>query len=490
MPNRSACADAQRPADVARPDRGGETVRTSFAQAIACVLVGEALHGDDRPEDLTLDHLVVLARGRRRPSARDEEARGRSGAPPPVTTSPRRRALEEALDALALARRVQRPERRVLAASVSPTTSDCACSDEPEHDVVVDLRPGEHPRRGRAVLARVVVAGALRSSRAPRSRSTSSKTITGALPPSSRWTRLSVLGGGRARSACRCRPSRSARPCRRRGARRARCADRLAVAADHVEHARRQDLRGELGEAQRRDRRRARPASARSCCRPRAPGRSSRPPSSAGSSRARSRRRRRPARGGSSRCSRACTRRRTCPRAARRAGEEAQVVDAHRDLVARVGERLADVDRLLARELLAVLLDRAARSEQRLGALRGSRLRPLANARRGGLDGSVDVVRAPTAARARSPRRSPGSAPARVAPPTAAAERPVDEVLERSHRAPSFTPPAPAQPAPAPARSTARPPQWVGDAADDVDARAQPRVSRDRPGDTLRRQVQ
>ena len=43
---------------------------------------------------------------------------------------------------------------------------------------------------------------------------------------------------------------------------------------------------------------------------------------------------------------------------ARRAGEEADVVGAHRHLVARVGERLADVRRLELRELLRVLVER------------------------------------------------------------------------------------------------------------------------------------
>ena len=87
-----------------------------------------------------------------------------------------------------------------------------------------------------------------------------------------------------------------------------RRADRLAVAGDHVEDAGREDVGGELGEAERRQRRLLGRLEDRPCCRPRAPGRSSRPPSSAGSSRARSRPRRPPARGGSSRCSRSGTR--------------------------------------------------------------------------------------------------------------------------------------------------------------------------------------
>ena len=53
--------------------------------------------------------------------------------------------------------------------------------------------------------------------------------------------------------------------------------------------------------------------------------------------------------------------------AARGAGEEAQVVGHHRDLVARDRlDRLARVERLQARDLLAVLLDRVGERQQRL----------------------------------------------------------------------------------------------------------------------------
>src|SRR2546430_8189413 len=49
-----------RPAVVAGPHRGGHAVLDSVGPAHRLVLLGEALHGDDRAEDLLLDRLVVL----------------------------------------------------------------------------------------------------------------------------------------------------------------------------------------------------------------------------------------------------------------------------------------------------------------------------------------------------------------------------------------------------------------------------------------------
>ena len=51
----------QRAADVARPDRRGQAVVDVVRPRDRLVVVGEALHGDDRAEDLALDDLVVLA---------------------------------------------------------------------------------------------------------------------------------------------------------------------------------------------------------------------------------------------------------------------------------------------------------------------------------------------------------------------------------------------------------------------------------------------
>ena len=93
-------------------------------------------------------------------------------------------------------------------------------------------------------------------------------------------------------------------------------ADRDAVAGDDVQHARREHVLRELGEAEQRERRLLGRLQHLDVAAPRAPARASRPPSSAGSSTARSRRRPRAARGGRTTCSRACTRRRSCPRGA------------------------------------------------------------------------------------------------------------------------------------------------------------------------------
>ena len=70
-----------------------------------------------------------------------------------------RAALEEALDALALARGVERAERRLGRERVADH-EPLRLLGEPGDDVVVDARAGEHARRGGAVLAGVVVAGA------------------------------------------------------------------------------------------------------------------------------------------------------------------------------------------------------------------------------------------------------------------------------------------------------------------------------------------
>ena len=68
-------------------------------------------------------------------------------------------ALEKALDALALARRVDRAERRVGRERVADHEA-LRLLGQPGDDVVVDLRAGEHARGRGAVLAGVVVAGA------------------------------------------------------------------------------------------------------------------------------------------------------------------------------------------------------------------------------------------------------------------------------------------------------------------------------------------
>src|SRR3954454_5197314 len=52
--------DAQRAADVTGPHRGGQAVWRAVGPGDGLVLVAELLDGDDRAEDLALDHVVVL----------------------------------------------------------------------------------------------------------------------------------------------------------------------------------------------------------------------------------------------------------------------------------------------------------------------------------------------------------------------------------------------------------------------------------------------
>ena len=81
------------------------------------------------------------------------------------------------------------------------------------------------------------------------SMSASSKTMTGALPPSSRWTRLRSAAAASATSM----PARTEPVIddHLRGLVRDQRAAGVAVAADDVEHARRQELLAELGEQRR-----------------------------------------------------------------------------------------------------------------------------------------------------------------------------------------------------------------------------------------------
>src|SRR3954471_21888161 len=149
---------AQRAADVARPHGRREAVRRAVAPRDRLLLVGELLDGDDRPEDLALDHLVVLLQVG--DDGRLEEEAGQVGL---VAAGDDlrvlRRTLEEALDALALAGRVERAEVRVGRAQVAHHVP-LGLLGEAVDNVVVDLARRQHARRGGAVLAGVVVAGA------------------------------------------------------------------------------------------------------------------------------------------------------------------------------------------------------------------------------------------------------------------------------------------------------------------------------------------
>ena len=169
-------------------------------------------------------------------------------------------------------------------------------------------------------------------------------------------------------------------------------ADRNAVARDDVQHARRQHVGGELGEAKQRERRLLGRLQHL-----RVPGRERR-----GELPHRHHQRVVPGRDPADDAERLAPDHRgvaahVLTRAlalehARRAREEAQVVDAHRHLVARIGKRLADVLRLDRGQLLGVLLEHPREPEQHLGALARRRVEPLRQRRARRRDRLVDVL--------------------------------------------------------------------------------------------------
>ena len=147
-----------------------------------------------RAEDLVLDHLVVLPRSATTVGSTKKPGEvGFAAAGDDLGVIGR--ALEKALEALALALRVDRAERACRRLGVSPMPQPFGLLGAGRgRRRRRPWRGAEHAPGGGAVLARVVVAGRRRSSPAPASMSASSKKITGALPPSSRWTRLSGSG--------------------------------------------------------------------------------------------------------------------------------------------------------------------------------------------------------------------------------------------------------------------------------------------------------
>ena len=223
------------------------------------------------------------------------------------------------------------------------------------------------------------------------SRSASSKTMTGALPPSSRWSRLTRS----AATLAMCLPV-SVSPVTEIiptfGCADERVADRRARAGDDVEHAGRQDLGRDLGQDQ---------GGQRGPCRrledDRVAGRERRSDLPAGHHD------------------------RVVPRGdrgdhadrlapdhrgvavhvlvgrlalhhPRGAGEEAQVVDDDRDLVDRGADRLAGVLRLEAAELVGARLDGVGELEEHAAALGGGRVLPGLEGGRGGVRGTIDVL--------------------------------------------------------------------------------------------------
>ena len=240
QPNSQRVRHPQRAAHVAGPDRRRQPVARAVRPRDRLGLVGERLHRDHRAEDLVLDHLVVLLE-----PGHDGRARGRSraGRARPRRSPPRR------VSGL----RSRKPSTRsrwraelsgpsvVSAAIVSPTTWPLACSASPDDHVVVDALAGEHARRRRAVLAGVVVAGA--GDRLERGlhvhvvehdhRRLAAELEVHALERVGRRLGDPLAGAGRA----------GERDHVHVGVGHERRARGLAVAGDHVEHARREDAR-------------------------------------------------------------------------------------------------------------------------------------------------------------------------------------------------------------------------------------------------------
>src|SRR5215217_6952877 len=143
---------------VTGPDAGGEAVLDAVGPGEGLVLVVEALDGDDRAEDLLLDHLVVLLQAVDHGGLVEEAAPVQpvaAGGDLGVAGGP----LQEALDPGQLARVVEGAVGGVL---ILGRAGDGALGllDQGGQEVVVDPTPGKDPGGGGAVLARVEVAGA------------------------------------------------------------------------------------------------------------------------------------------------------------------------------------------------------------------------------------------------------------------------------------------------------------------------------------------
>ena len=218
---------------------------TPLAQRTRLVLVAEPLDGDDRAEDLVLDHLVVLVQA-------GDDGRGVQVAALPHPVAARDQlgmggpALDEALDPRQLVRVVQRAEVRVghVQAAGGRVAGLLA---ERRGQVRGDAGAGQHAGRRGAVLPGVEVAGA----GDPLGRGLHVGVVEDhdrGLAAKLEVHALEVVGGG-ARDL-HAGPDRAGDRDHAGGLMRDQLAAGVAVAADHVEHARRQELGGDLGQQQ------------------------------------------------------------------------------------------------------------------------------------------------------------------------------------------------------------------------------------------------
>ena len=145
QPNRSAFETR-----IARPTSRVHTDDASpygvpLAHAIASASSENGCTVITRAEDLALDHLVVLLEAGDDRRLEEEARQVRLDLPPVAISAWSGLALQEALDPLALARGVERAERRVVGARVAQH-EPLGLLGEPVDDVVVDLRA--RPARG------------------------------------------------------------------------------------------------------------------------------------------------------------------------------------------------------------------------------------------------------------------------------------------------------------------------------------------------------
>jgi tetratricopeptide (TPR) repeat protein len=223
------------------PDAGGQTVLDAVRPANRLVLVGEPLHGDDRAEDLVLDHLVVLLEAGH-DGRLEEETAVALPVPAGLDGGVRRDPVQETGHAGQLVRVVQRAVVGILDIQAAGDRA-AGLLRQRRGQVGRYAGTGNHPGRRGAVLAGVEIAGA-RDAFGRRG-------YVGVIEDDYRGlaTQLQVhaLEVVRGRPGdFHAGPHRAGDGHHGRDLVRDQLTAGVPVAADHVEHARRQELRGDL----------------------------------------------------------------------------------------------------------------------------------------------------------------------------------------------------------------------------------------------------
>ncbi len=241
---------AHGPADVTGPDAGGEAVVDAVGPGDGLVLVGEALHADDGAEQLLLDDLGVLGGAGHHGGLEEEAVAADLGPAGDHLGALLAGALDDARHALALGAGHHRPEVDALVGGIAHGQAGHRFG-EAGHQVVVDAGPRHHPAGGGAVLAGVVVAADLHGFDHGLEVGVVEHQHRG-LAAELEVDARQAVGGGLGDGLARADASRQRDQADQRVGDE-RSAGGLALAGDHVEHARRQDLvlGDELGHAQR-----------------------------------------------------------------------------------------------------------------------------------------------------------------------------------------------------------------------------------------------